>query len=408
MSGGRDMARRQRVIVGLSAGVSLLMLSACGTTTSQPAATTGGGASEVRGPQGLYKVGKPYQIKGIWYYPQIDYGYAEEGVASWYGPGFHGKATANGEVYDQNEMTAAHRTLPLPSIVRVTNLENGRSIKVRVNDRGPFAQNRIIDMTRRGAQMLGFYGAGTARVRVEIDAEESRQLAIAMTGTDYPVGGTMVASRQTTAPIDAEAPVPVIGASSADPVYVAAPAAAATVDTTAVETAVASQGSVVDGAVPADLGQAAIGYEQQPQWAAAAMDDTQYGAMPAHDSPGYGYPATADSNSAPVTAVSSVQTIAIPPKPVGAASSRSVTPAPTPSGSQNAYVQAGAFANQDNADRVRQRLSRLGPVAVVNRSSGGPPLYRVRLGPLASVTEAERMLTAVKEAGYPGSLVVIE
>ncbi len=134
----------------------------------------------------LYKVGKPYQIKGVWYYPQIDYGYVEEGVASWYGPGFHGQTTANGEIYDQNDMTAAHRTLPLPSIVRVTNLENGRSIKLRVNDRGPFAQNRIIDLSRRGAQLLGFYNAGTARVRVEIDAEESRQLAIALTGTDYP------------------------------------------------------------------------------------------------------------------------------------------------------------------------------------------------------------------------------
>ncbi|NJO56597.1 MAG: septal ring lytic transglycosylase RlpA family protein, partial [Rhodospirillales bacterium] len=161
-----------------------------------------------------YKVGNPYQIKGLWYYPAIDYDYVEEGVASWYGPGFHGKTTANGETYDQNDMTAAHRTLPMPSIVTVTNLENGRSLKLRINDRGPFAYDRIIDVSRRGAQLLGFHRAGTTRVRVEIDAEESRQMALAMTGTEYP-GGARVADRgnnQAIAP--APAPVAVIGASA--------------------------------------------------------------------------------------------------------------------------------------------------------------------------------------------------
>jgi rare lipoprotein A len=129
------------------------------------------------GQQGHYKIGNPYQIKGIWYYPAVDYGYNKTGIASWYGPGFHGKLTANGETYDQNAMTAAHKTLPLPSIVQVTNLENGRSIKVTVNDRGPYAFGRIIDMSRRGAQLLGFHRKGIARVRVQVLAEESRMLA---------------------------------------------------------------------------------------------------------------------------------------------------------------------------------------------------------------------------------------
>jgi peptidoglycan lytic transglycosylase len=124
-----------------------------------------------------YKIGKPYQVEGIWYYPKADYRYSETGIASWYGPGFHGNRTANGEVYDQNGLTAAHKTLPMPSLVRVTNLENGRSIQVRVNDRGPFATGRVIDLTRRGAQLLGFIENGTARVRVDIMAEESQQLA---------------------------------------------------------------------------------------------------------------------------------------------------------------------------------------------------------------------------------------
>ncbi|MBP2314509.1 septal ring lytic transglycosylase RlpA family protein [Azospirillum soli] len=128
---------------------------------------------------GIYKIGKPYQVAGVWYYPSEDFTYDETGIASWYGPDFHAKPTANGEIYDQNELTAAHKTLPMPSLVRVTNLDNGRSVVVRVNDRGPFAAGRIIDMSRRGAQLLGFEGTGTAKVRVQILAEESRAIAAA-------------------------------------------------------------------------------------------------------------------------------------------------------------------------------------------------------------------------------------
>jgi rare lipoprotein A len=135
------------------------------------------------GPEdGGYKVGKPYQINGVWYYPAEDFNYNETGIASWYGPGFHGKKTANGDTYDQNDITAAHRTLPMPSIVKVTNLDNGRVLKVRVNDRGPYAHGRIIDLSRRSAQLLGVEKTGTARVKVEILAEESRQLVASKGG----------------------------------------------------------------------------------------------------------------------------------------------------------------------------------------------------------------------------------
>lgn len=127
--------------------------------------------------KGHYKVGRPYTIKGKRYYPSVDYAYNETGIASWYGPGFHGKATANGETYDQNELTAAHKTLPLPSIVRVTNLENGKSLIVRVNDRGPYAHGRIIDMSQRAAQLLGFRNKGIAKVRVEVLESESIMVA---------------------------------------------------------------------------------------------------------------------------------------------------------------------------------------------------------------------------------------
>lgn len=128
--------------------------------------------------KGRYKVGKPYKIQGTWYYPAVNYSYLEKGIASWYGPKFHGKKTANGEIFDMNAVSAAHRTLPLPSIVRVTNLNNGRSLKLRINDRGPFAKNRIIDLSRRAAQLLGFERDGTALVRVEIVADESRRFAL--------------------------------------------------------------------------------------------------------------------------------------------------------------------------------------------------------------------------------------
>lgn len=131
---------------------------------------------------GVYKVGNPYKIMGKWYYPKEDYSYSEVGVASWYGEAFHAKKTANGERYDMNTLTAAHRTLPLPSIVRVTNLENGRSLVLRVNDRGPYAKERIIDISKRGAQLLGYQTKGTTKVRVEILEKESKALKAAMLG----------------------------------------------------------------------------------------------------------------------------------------------------------------------------------------------------------------------------------
>ena len=116
---------------------------------------------------GSYKVGQPYSLNGRTYYPSENSAYRGEGIASWYGPDFHGRLTANGEVYDMHAISAAHPTMPLPSYARVTNLENGRSIVVRVNDRGPYARNRIIDLSIGTAKALEFYGRGLARVRVE-------------------------------------------------------------------------------------------------------------------------------------------------------------------------------------------------------------------------------------------------
>jgi rare lipoprotein A len=125
---------------------------------------------------GRAMVGRPYQIAGKTYVPfEKSSGYSREGLASWYGPSFHGRRTANGEVFDRNSISAAHPTMPLPSYARVTNLQNSRSIVVRVNDRGPFHGNRLLDVSQGVAEALDFRRAGTARVRLDYLAKASTQ-----------------------------------------------------------------------------------------------------------------------------------------------------------------------------------------------------------------------------------------
>jgi rare lipoprotein A len=116
---------------------------------------------------GRDQTGKPYMVKGKWYHPKEEPGYRKAGVASWYGDAFHGRLTANGEIYDMTHLTAAHPTMPLPSYARVTNTKNGSSVIVRVNDRGPFAHGRVIDLSRRAAELLDYTHSGVARVEVE-------------------------------------------------------------------------------------------------------------------------------------------------------------------------------------------------------------------------------------------------
>ncbi|NRB31590.1 MAG: septal ring lytic transglycosylase RlpA family protein [Rhizobiaceae bacterium] len=138
--------------------------SAAYGVAASPRVTT---SRKVRKGGGRRQIGKPYKIKGKWYYPKEEFGYNRVGQASWYGPNFHGRLTANGEVYDQYALTAAHPTFPLPSYARVTNMANGRSIMVRVNDRGPYHDGRIIDLSSKAAEMLDYRHLGIARVRVE-------------------------------------------------------------------------------------------------------------------------------------------------------------------------------------------------------------------------------------------------
>jgi len=142
---------------------------------------------------GTYRVGKPYTVGGRIYVPEEDTNYREEGMASWYGDDFHGRLTANGEVFDMGSLTAAHPTLPMPCYARVTNLGNGKSLIVRVNDRGPYHGNRLIDVSNKAAELLEFKGVGVARVRVEyvarapLEGSDDRQLlATLRTGEPAP------------------------------------------------------------------------------------------------------------------------------------------------------------------------------------------------------------------------------
>lgn len=151
---------------------------------------------------GTYRVGKPYVVGGKTYVPEEDPNYRAEGLASWYGDAFHGRLTANGEVFDMTSLTAAHPTLPLPSYARVTNLSNGKSVIVRVNDRGPYHGNRLIDVSNTAAKLLEFRDNGIGRVRVEyvgrapLEGSDDRQLiATLRTGEPAPApSGVRIAS----------------------------------------------------------------------------------------------------------------------------------------------------------------------------------------------------------------------
>jgi rare lipoprotein A len=170
---------------------------------------------------GAYRIGKPYVVAGVTYVPEENPHYRAEGLASYYGPDFHGRRTANGEVFDMESLSAAHPTLPIPCYVRVTNLANHKSVIVRVNDRGPYHDNRLIDVSMKTAHVLGFHQFGVARVRVEfvgrasLDGSDDRMLmATYREGEPAPAPSrVMLASARpflpkTQAPILAEVPLP--------------------------------------------------------------------------------------------------------------------------------------------------------------------------------------------------------
>ena len=304
-----------------------LVLAGCGGGLKPAPDTVTVKEAPVAPPTGGYKVGKPYQINGVWYYPSEDFSYDETGIASWYGPDFHGKYTANGETFDQNGLSAAHRTLPMPSIARVTNLENGRSIEVKINDRGPFAHGRILDLSKHAAELLGMDLQGTARVRVQIMADESRQLALQLKGVD-------------TKPIEA-APRVTVQAESLAP----------------------------------------------PKGKDAAPPPKQRGkTVP---------------QPAPATAVT-----AIPLDENQLLANQTVQQMP-PRATQ-IYIQAGAFSRYDNAHRLSAALQGVGAAQISQVQTKNGAFFRVRIGPVATVPDADALLEKVIASGYPDARVVVD
>jgi rare lipoprotein A (peptidoglycan hydrolase) len=291
-----------------------------------------------------------YDVFGKRYYVlSSSVGYWERGVASWYGPGFHKERTSTGEPYDMYGMTAAHKTLPLPAYVRVTNLQNGRSVVVRVNDRGPFVGNRIIDLSYTAAAKLDMLRNGTAMVEVRAIDPSVPPLPPVVTASTSPAASATPATASTpaAAPVAAAlvimplAATPSAAAPSATPPAAAPPTAASS---TAVSLA-AAPGATTPSAVP---------------------------------------PAIAAANAAPE-----------------AASAPGAAPAAPGFTRPTLFIQAGAFSDPANAERLAQKLrgDNLGKVFVRNDVIAGRKMYRVRIGPVPDVAEFDRVVAALERAG---------
>jgi rare lipoprotein A len=322
-----------------------IALAACGSS---------GGSRASVAQRGTYKVGAPYKIDGVTYTPQEEFNHVETGVASWYGPGFHGKSTANGESYDQSERTAAHRTLQMPSIVRVTNLENGRSTVVRINDRGPFARSRIIDLSRSAAEELDVVRGGTAHVRIDqLSAESQAVKEVAING-----GGP---SEQMTAVAQVSS-----GRYAPQPQPAATPAAAPV-------QAVASAPPPSPPPPP-------------PQPVQPLPAPPPVWSNPSRSPPAEVVPTAATVSSGP-TVASLVGGSALPAM-------------------SGFYVQTGAFSTPENAERQRGAISSYGSSEISQGSAGGRDIYRVRLGPYTTQDAAGIVADRLKRSGYGDARVV--
>lgn len=341
--------------------------------------------------QGAYRVGVPYKIKGVWYYPAVDYNYDRTGIASWYGEQFEGRLTANGEIFDLNQLTAAHTTLPLPSIVQVTNLENGRSLQLRVNDRGPFVDGRLIDVTRRAAQLLGFENKGTTRIRVTVLKDESIAAAeAAMHGAgQILVADAAANSNGAAAAVSVAAPlIPELHISYP-------PRRTPPRPTPRLEPPRPPPPEIA--MAPSEVPPPREDSPATPIAAPARAAPSRFALIaPAEAAE---LPAARVSARKPGTIGGPISVPQKPPWPPRVAAAAGGT-------SGRIYVQAGAFSRRDNAQRVGSRIARLGSVQVTAASINGVEMYRVRLGPLDNAQQADRLLARVVDRGYPAARIV--
>ncbi|WP_407069836.1 septal ring lytic transglycosylase RlpA family protein [Luteibacter sahnii] len=320
-------------------------------------------------PRSLYGNKSPYSVLGQTYTVMDNpRGYVERGIASFYGNKFHGYKTSNLEEYDMYQFSAAHKTLPLPSYARVTNLENGKSVIVRINDRGPFHENRLIDLSFAAAVKIGVWPKGTGLVEVRAidprDPSSAAAPAVVTTPRPAPVTAPPPPVRTWAAPAGAR--------TAATPASVAAAAALAGTPRPAPTSTTATP---VATGNPADAGPVA-----------GMTDASVADALPALP----GKPAS----PSPVIAT----------RPAATAS-----PAAVP-GKPSIYLQVGAFSDMANARRVADQLNRagLGPVSVIEASVGGRTVRKVRVGPLADVDTADRVTDQIAGMGLPRPQVAVD
>ncbi len=329
---------------------------------------------------GYYTVGQPYRVAGKTYVPRDNPRYSKVGLASWYGSAFHGRLTANGEVYDVNGLTAAHPTLPLPSYVRVTNLENGRSLVLRVNDRGPFAHNRLIDVSAHAADMLGFKGKGTAKVRVDyvgpaqMDGLDERKLLASYRGPGVAPQGrgltSFAANRTATAGmmVASAAPQPTLRPAIADgdPLLLN----------------------------PAYTTTAAY----QPE------ADDNLGALILRSGLTRSYAETARPTPA-LNAASELSSHDLTTALTAAAGRKAHEMAATRTAGQPVTIQLGSFSTPDNAERVAARFGRYGQIRMQSSESGGRTLQIVLVTTDGSVPP-QTVIDAAAAGGLHGAFVL--
>ncbi|HEX3809981.1 MAG TPA: septal ring lytic transglycosylase RlpA family protein [Rhizomicrobium sp.] len=420
----------------LSAVGALGVLAAACSSTSDLAPPPNGG---------VYKVGQPYQINGSWYYPKEQPDYEEEGIASWYGPTFYGHKTANGEVFDADAMTAAHRTLPMPVNVRVTNLDNGRTAILRVNDRGPYARSRIIDVSEHAADVLGFKSAGTAHVRVTYLARadgnapapnfDDNSVASSTHGntmtavaspSESPSGATVMAVPTGVVQTAALGATTVMTASGPaimqrvpPPDVVAAPLPAPSMDSSSSDDppVQVAQNAAQRAPTPIggnDLPPGASRANQtggvMPSGADAAETRSDLTPTIGGDPNAPAPPPFTEHSDAGAMGQTVVSADAGPaPMPASVSAPVPRHPAESPVAARtHIYVQAGAFGSRSNADHLISLLSDIGSFFVSPVERAGTELYRVRMGPFDDVGDATAALAKVTGLGNTGAKIVVD
>jgi len=382
--------------------MSLMILNACVSV-----AGPGGSNKERSASSGInphYKIGNPYEIVGDgWYYPAVDENYSEIGIASWYGPNFNGKPTANGELFDKNALTAAHRTLPLPSIVEVENLDNGKVILVRVNDRGPFAKNRIIDLSEASAKKLGFINNGTARVRVRFVRKARLELALLKLNDRKGIKALEKELSYRKGDKFAKQNVSQEIINSRDPkILTAGPQAAVRDD--AVLNRISSQTHThSDAGARADDLASLITQSTKPASSSVILPGKAPTSISGVQS---GRETTPISPSPERERNSERQAVAIIPQGISA---QSATSAVTNGAViETVYeIQLGAFADSARAEAEAQKAASLGPVFILSvRLDDGRQVHKVMMGPFVSRADAGQKLTAIRRAGYDDAWIV--